>query len=92
MNVEKAIKILRDTGVGTKLDYRYSAETLNAVKKIAIQALQTQAEREKGCEYCNYKGELWTYRDIDNSHQRSDFCPKCGRPLPEPPKEDNDER
>ena len=44
MNVEKAIKILRDTGVGTKLDYRYSAETLNAVKKTAIQALQAQAE------------------------------------------------
>lgn len=57
--------------------------------EVAIQALQAQAEREKGCEYCNYKGELWTYRDIDNSHQRSDFCPKCGRPLPEPPKEDN---
>ena len=45
-------------------------------------AIREKREREKGCEYCNdYQGALWTYRDIDNSHQRSNFCPMCGREL-----------
>jgi ribosomal protein L37AE/L43A len=48
---------------------------------IAIEALKEKAEREKGCAYCNPNLEIWHYRDIDKSHDRSKLCPICGRNL-----------
>lgn len=99
MNVEKAIKILRDTGVGTKLDYRYSAETLNAVKKTAIQALQAQAERrwipvserlpEDGRTILTYTlgGNIEVFLYDSSTYQPVWYGVTHWMPLPEPPKE-----
>jgi hypothetical protein len=65
---------------------------------IAISALKEQAEREKGCEYCNgnaLKGVALTYfwgipkvalhsgEELTES-EKFKFCPNCGRDLRKP--------
>lgn len=58
----------------------------------AKEALQEQAEREKGCEYCEnvpskYKGitaEAFEQRAADDEYVVGidvNYCPKCGREL-----------
>lgn len=52
----------------------------DTVDRLALEALQEKAEREKGCEHCK-TGE---YRDLKGSCYSVDvfpFCPKCGRKL-----------
>lgn len=48
----------------------------DTVDRLALEALQEKAEREKGCELCNNKG-MKQYA-ISLGHQ---YCPGCGRKL-----------
>lgn len=72
-----------DNGIASAIAVCQGANNM-AYRDVIITALEEKAERDKGCECCNgYRGALWTYRDIDNSHRRSILCPNCGRKLRE---------
>lgn len=52
-----------------------------------IEALQEREERSKGCEYCT--GVVLNVVDETTVLEAGfNFCPMCGRKLPEPPKEE----
>ncbi|HEX3018585.1 MAG TPA: hypothetical protein VHP31_12145 [Caproicibacter sp.] len=91
--IQKAIETLSDFGkqVTVKADGAYEKTDFIEAKKLAITTLKEQAEREKGCKYCNglahggnADGE--TLRELETRARitHGNFCPNCGRDLRKP--------
>ena len=52
----------------------------------ALAALREQAEREKGCEYCNSRFAIATHYITESgmkagTNKTANFCPMCGKRL-----------
>ena len=85
MDIQEAIHVLQDCGDAAK------GTEFEQVYRMGAVALREQAEREKGCEYCDpcTADEEWRKNwtiEGKNSHDGGDvmsvnFCPICGRPL-----------
>ena len=94
---EEAIPYLDAMMKENKFVYPYREEALT----MAVAALREREQLEQGCEYCN-EGESICNRDEDirisgnilridigcyaYSQVEINFCPMCGRRLPQPPK------
>ena len=55
---------------------------------VAMEALHEQAEREKGCEYCNSRFAIATHHITESgmkagTNKTANFCPMCGKRLEE---------
>lgn len=91
MDIQRAIHILQDCGDAAK------GTEFEQVYQMGAVALQEQAKREKGCEYCNGAAldNLVLIHDIAwnprialhggnvpiDESEKPVFCPKCGRRL-----------
>ena len=90
MDVQRAIHILQDCGDAAK------GTEFEQVFRMGAAALQEQAEREKGCEYCNsdaldglvithtFDRPKLAFRGGNlptDDDEKPVFCPKCGRRL-----------
>ena len=55
-----------------------------ANKKLAIEALQEKAEREKGCEWCDYFAKSENLISLGNGQYKEvphKYCGNCGKEL-----------
>lgn len=80
MDTKRAIEIL-DPERGERFD---SIEPVNEACRMAIKALQDQAEREKGCDTCDIVFDSADQLILElkkDGYGNCKFCPKCGRRL-----------
>lgn len=92
--IQEAIKMVTKS----KMCQPFMGEQARQNHETILEALQDQAEREKGCEYCKINGELaedvqadtiivaFTKHDQQNKRlcRPLNFCPMCGRNLRKP--------
>lgn len=82
--LEKAIETIKRI---SDIDTRYHLGISNYDLLTAIEALREKAEREQGCEYCEWHNDpisrlVWEC-GLDHFDFELNFCPNCGRKLKE---------
>lgn len=78
--IEKAIEILKEAGVGTGLIYKYTLDTLNGVKSMAISSMEKQLSKKVATHEAD--GSKIYFCDCgDNVSIDDDYCSQCGQAL-----------
>jgi hypothetical protein len=78
--IERAINLISEG----EIDYSgiYDCELNERVTEVILNALREQAEREKGCDWCQQKHNRYLFTQIADLNAETPIaCPWCGKLL-----------
>lgn len=76
--IERAIAVISNPSHWNGEAWNQGA--IQAAKETALSALRSEAERGKGCEYCDDNFKFWQTQ-ISGELPNVRFCPMCGKRL-----------